>query len=37
MIPIILGAAALATAAIGAVKGAEGVSNMNQAKERGIS
>ncbi|WP_066424353.1 hypothetical protein [Anabaena sp. 4-3] len=35
MIPIILGAAALASAAIGAVKGVEGVSNMNQAKEIG--
>jgi len=35
MIPIILGAAAVATGAIGAVKGAEGVSNMNQAKKIG--
>ncbi|BAY97257.1 hypothetical protein NIES37_11950 [Tolypothrix tenuis PCC 7101] len=35
MIPIILGAAALATGAIGAVKGAEGIGNMNQAKEIG--
>jgi hypothetical protein len=35
MIPLILGAAALASAAIGAVKGVEGVSNMNQAKEIG--
>ncbi|MBD6616852.1 hypothetical protein FNW02_13695 [Komarekiella sp. 'clone 1'] len=35
MIPIILGAAALATGAIGALKGAEGVGNMNQAKEIG--
>ncbi|MBD2199739.1 MULTISPECIES: hypothetical protein [Calothrix] len=35
MIPIILGAAALATGAVGAIKGAEGIGNMNQAKEIG--
>ncbi|MBD2410623.1 hypothetical protein FACHB389_17565 [Nostoc calcicola FACHB-389] len=35
MIPLILGAIALGTAAFGAVKGAEGVGNMNQAKEIG--
>lgn len=35
MIPLILGAAALATGAVGALKGAEGISNMNQAKEIG--
>ncbi|MEH2325369.1 MAG: hypothetical protein V7K32_17780 [Nostoc sp.] len=35
MIPLILGAAALATGAFGAVKGAEGIGNMNQAKEIG--
>lgn len=35
MIPIILGAAAVATGAIGAVKGTEGVSKMNQAKKIG--
>jgi hypothetical protein len=35
MIPLILGAAALATGAFGVTKGAEGVSNMNQAKEIG--
>ncbi|MEH2008292.1 hypothetical protein [Nostoc sp.] len=35
MIPLILGAAALASAAFGAVKGAEGVGNMNEAKEIG--
>jgi hypothetical protein len=35
MIPLILGAAALATGAFGVTKGAEGVGNMNQAKEIG--
>lgn len=35
MIPLILGAAALATGAFGAVKGAKGIGNMNQAKEIG--
>lgn len=35
MIPLILGAAALATGAFGALKGAEGIGNMNQAKEIG--
>ncbi|MBD2510161.1 hypothetical protein H6G91_23175 [Nostoc muscorum FACHB-395] len=35
MIPLILGAIALGTAAFGAVKGAEGVGNMNEAKEIG--
>jgi hypothetical protein len=35
MIPLILGAAALATSAFGVTKGAEGVGNMNQAKEIG--
>jgi hypothetical protein len=35
MIPLILGAAAVATGAIGAVKGAKGIGNMNQAKEIG--
>ncbi|MEH2170702.1 MAG: hypothetical protein V7K41_29430 [Nostoc sp.] len=35
MIPLILGAAALATGAFGAVKSAEGIGNMNQAKEIG--
>jgi hypothetical protein len=35
MIPIILGAIALGTAAFGAVKGAEGFGNMNEAKEIG--
>ena len=35
MIPLILGAAALATAAVGAKKGSEGIGNMNQAKEIG--
>ncbi|MBN3871739.1 hypothetical protein [Nostoc sp. JL33] len=35
MIPLILGAIALASAAFGAVKGAEGVGNMNEAKEIG--
>lgn len=35
MIPLILGAAALATGALGAVKGAKGIGNMNQAKEIG--
>lgn len=34
-IPIILGAIALGTAAFGAMKGTEGVSNMNEAKEIG--
>ncbi|WP_026731261.1 hypothetical protein [Fischerella sp. PCC 9605] len=34
-IPIILGAIALGTAAYGAIKGAEGVSNMNEANEIG--
>lgn len=33
MIPIILGAAALASAAFGAKKGSEGIGNMNQAKK----
>ena len=35
MIPLILGATALASAAFGGVKAVEGVSNMNQAKEIG--
>ncbi len=35
VIPIVLGAAALATAAFGAVKGAEGMGKMNEAKEIG--
>jgi hypothetical protein len=35
MIPLILGFIALGTAAFGAVKGAEGVANMNEAKEIG--
>ncbi|MBE8969200.1 hypothetical protein IQ277_24145 [Nostocales cyanobacterium LEGE 12452] len=35
MIPLILGAIALGTAAFGAVKGAEGFGNMNEAKEIG--
>ncbi|NDJ22796.1 hypothetical protein GS682_14365 [Nostoc sp. B(2019)] len=35
MIPLIFGAAALATGAFGAVKGAKGIGNMNQAKEIG--
>jgi hypothetical protein len=35
VIPIILGAAALATAAYGAVKGAEGIDKMSEAKEIG--
>jgi len=35
MIPIILGAAALASAAFGAKKGSEGIGNMNQAKDIG--
>lgn len=35
VIPIILGAAALASAAYGAVKGAEGMGKMNEAKEIG--
>ncbi|MEH1940270.1 MAG: hypothetical protein V7L01_08660 [Nostoc sp.] len=35
MIPLILGAAALATGAFGAVKSAKGIGNMNQAKEIG--
>ena len=35
MIPLILGAIALGSAAFGAVKGAEGVGNMNEAKEIG--
>lgn len=35
MIPIILGATALASAAFGAKKGSEGIGNMNQAKEIG--
>lgn len=35
MIPLILGAIALGTAAFGALKGAEGVGNMNEAKEIG--
>jgi hypothetical protein len=35
VIPIILGAVALATAAFGGVKAAEGISNMNEAKEIG--
>jgi hypothetical protein len=35
MIPILLGAAALATGAVGALKGAEGIGNMKQAKEIG--
>ncbi|MEH2288873.1 hypothetical protein [Nostoc sp.] len=35
MIPLILGAAALATGAFGALKSAEGIGNMNQAKEIG--
>lgn len=35
MIPLILGAIALGTAAFGAVKGVEGVGNMNEAKEIG--
>jgi hypothetical protein len=35
MIPLILGAVALATAAVGAKKGSEGIGNMNQAKEIG--
>ncbi|MFS0513808.1 hypothetical protein ACEYW6_03670 [Nostoc sp. UIC 10607] len=37
MIPLILGAAALATGAFGALKGSEGIGNMNQAKEIGIT
>ncbi|MBD1888368.1 hypothetical protein [Coleofasciculus sp. FACHB-SPT9] len=35
VIPIILGAVALATAAFGGVKAAEGIGNMNEAKEIG--
>lgn len=35
MIPLILGAVALGSAAFGAIKGAEGVSNMNEANEIG--
>lgn len=35
MIPLILGAIALGSAAFGAVKGAEGIGNMNEAKEIG--
>jgi hypothetical protein len=35
MIPLILGAIALGTTAFGAVKGAKGVGNMNEAKEIG--
>ncbi|MBD2610882.1 hypothetical protein H6G94_06310 [Nostoc punctiforme FACHB-252] len=35
MIPLILGAIALGTAAFGAIKGVEGVGNMNEAKEIG--
>jgi hypothetical protein len=35
MIPLILGAVALGTAAYGALKGAEGVNNMNEANEIG--
>lgn len=35
MIPLILGAVALGSAAFGALKGVEGVGNMNQAKEIG--
>ncbi|MCL6753565.1 hypothetical protein KBT16_22375 [Nostoc sp. CCCryo 231-06] len=35
MIPLILGAAALASGAFGAVKGAKGIGNINQAKEIG--
>jgi hypothetical protein len=35
MIPLILGAVALGSAAFGALKGAEGFGNMNQAKEIG--
>jgi hypothetical protein len=35
MIPLFLGAAAVATGAFGALKGAEGIGNMNQAKEIG--
>lgn len=35
IIPIILGALALGTAAVGAIAGAEGIDNMNQAKKIG--
>jgi hypothetical protein len=35
MIPLILGAVALGTAAVGAMKGSEGIGNMNEAKEIG--
>jgi hypothetical protein len=35
MIPLILGAVALGTAAVGAMKGSEGVGNMNEANEIG--
>jgi hypothetical protein len=35
MIPLILGAVALGSAAYGALKGAEGVNNMNDANEIG--
>ena len=35
VIPIILGAAALASAAIGVGAGADGISNIKEARERG--